>query len=325
MRLAIAVAMLWAVAAINVFWVEAATIYSPDNAGRREVLHHAVLSGELPAGAASWDELGANTVGLRLAVPWLAERIHVATGVSLGAAYQLIEFVATMGTLALLFLLLARELPKEHAILGCLYLAAVLPLSAFLHYFQPWDKPALAFWIAGAMLILADAVVPATVVVAIAVLVKFDAVVLPVLYVLANMRRLKPRALALRSLPLWVASIVPFAVLQGLRPAASEPRDLVAQAIDNIAAFRDTWFAYPPMIGFLLPVTLGALGFSRASREQRSMYVFALGVLGILAATTNFVEIRAEFAPLTLMLPCALVGLGRILHDDGRAERPMTP
>ncbi len=316
-----AILLLWAIAAVNVFWVGRATIYSPGLEARRESLHRAVLSGDLPEGVRTWDEIGANSSALRPAVPWVAERIATATGLPLGLAYQLIEFAAILGAIAALFLVLRRWVPAERAVLGCLYLGVVLPLSYFSHYFHPWDKPALALWLAAAALMLADAVVPAALVIGLAVLVKFDAVVLPALYMLVHARRTKARAFAPRAALLWLAAIAPFLLLRWMRPDAAEPRELVPQLVANIQVFRETWYAYPPLIAFLLPVSLGALGWTDSTRAERALYGFALGVLGILAATTNFVEVRAELAPLALLLPCALRGFERLAGRPDGAPR----
>jgi len=310
------IVLVWAIAAGNAFWVGGATLYAPAMQQRRDTLHRAVLSGELPAGVGSWSEIGANSAALRLAVPWLAERMASMTGLRLATTYQLIEWGSIAFAIAMLFLLLRRYFPTERALIGCLYLGSVLPLSYFAHYFHPWDKPALALWLAASVLLLADAVVPAGVVICLAVLVKFDAVVLPALYMFLYAGRMKASRLAARSAYLWLAAIVPFVMLLWLRPGAAEPRHVIGQLVANARAFRETWYVYPPMIGLLLPVILGALGLKRASRAERAMYVFGLAVLAILAATTNFMEVRAQLPALTLLLPSALHGLGRLAGTE---------
>ncbi|MGD8276970.1 MAG: hypothetical protein PVH00_03040, partial [Gemmatimonadota bacterium] len=252
-RYVAAVVLVWAIASVNVFWVGGATLYSASMQERRESLHRAVLSGELPAGVGSWNEVGANTAALRPAVPWLAEQTASVTGLRLATAYQLIEWTSIAIAIAMLFLILHRFVSLERALIGCLYVGVVLPLSYMAHYFQPWDKPALALWLAAAFLLLTDAVIPAGAVIALAVLVKFDAVVLPALYMLLYAGRGKASRFATRSAYLWLTALVPFALLQWLRPGASEPRHPVGQLTANAGVFREMWYAYPPMIGFLLP------------------------------------------------------------------------
>jgi len=319
-RLLAGLALLWAIAAVNVLWVGSVTIYSPEREARRAVLHRAVLDGELPDSISNWSSLGANSVALRPVVPWLAEELASWTHLDLGRCYQLIEFVSVILALAVLFAILKRTLSPTMALIGCLYLAAMLPLSYFMHYFHPWDKPALALWLIAVALLLMDRVFIASLVISLAVLVKFDAVVVPMLYVLLFAKRMEGRRFMTRLALLCGAAIVPFAAVMMVRPAADEPRDIAEQFVINVRAFGDNWYMYPPFIGLALPLILGGIGFRRASYEERALYIFAATIAAILFLTTNFIEIRAEFVPVALSLPCAAHGLERFL-----AEQPDRP
>jgi hypothetical protein len=312
--------LLWSIAAVNALWIGSATIYAPEHEARRALLHRAVLEGELPAGATDWSSLGANSIALRPLVPWLAETLSTWLHIDLGRCYQLIEFVAIILALAILFVILKRTLAPPMAFIGCLYFSALLPLSYFMHYFHPWDKPSLALWLIAVLLLLMDRVVPAGLVIAVSVLVKFDAVVVPMLYVLLFAKTMERRRFVPRFAYLCSAAVIPFTALMMLRPAAEEPRDLIEQFARNVQSFVGNWYMYPPLIGLALPLIFGAFGFRRASPEQRALYIFAVTIAAILFLTTNFIEIRAEFVPLALMLPCAMRGLERFL-----TPQPMRP
>lgn len=312
---------LWAIAATNVFWIGSATLYSPDLEMRRAILHEAILVGKLPAGVNSWSSLGANSAAMRPLVSWIADGL-VGAGFSLDRSYQLIEFVSIVAALALLFELMKRSTSTDRALLACGWVAAVLPLSYFLHYFHPWDKPSLALWLIAVLLMLDDRILFASIAIALAVLVKFDAVVLPLLYVLLFAGRATWKRFVPRLTVLTTAAVVPFTTLVMLRPTAAEPRDVGQQLAVNVHDFLQRWYMYPPAIGLVLPLALGAVGFRLAAHAERALYVLALVILLILLLTTNFVEIRAEFVPLVLMLPCASRGLDRLLSTaPGSTER----
>jgi hypothetical protein len=315
-RLLAGLTLLWSISAVNVLWIGSATIYSPEREAQRAMLHRAVLDGELPEGAASWSSLGANSIALRPGVPWLADKLSRSMHLDLGRSYQFIEFASVMLALAVLFGLLRRTLTLPMALIGCLYVSALLPLSYFMHYFHPWDKTSLALWLTAVVLLLADRVFTASLIIALAVVVKFDVVVIPMLYVLLFARAMHWRRFLPRLALLCGAAVIPFTALLMLRPAAEEPRDLVEQFTQNAQTFVDKWYMYPPLIGLALPMIMGAIGFRRASHDERALYVFAITIAAILFVTTNFIEIRAEFVPMALSLPCAAHGLDRFFDRE---------
>ena len=91
--------------------------------------------------------LGVNTTNIRIGTVYAAEAIHRATGLSISRVYRVMDTVALFAALPLVFWLFRRMASREYALLAMLYVGSILPLTYFLFYFHPWDRPTLVLWI----------------------------------------------------------------------------------------------------------------------------------------------------------------------------------
>jgi hypothetical protein len=233
--------------------------------------------------------------------------------------YRLLDTVALFAVLGLLFFYLRQTAPPSHSVAGFLYVAAILPLTYFFAYFQPWDRVSLACWIGLIMLLRAKRLIAFTVLLAFSMTIKFDTILLPGLYLLANISRDNWRRVVLRSALMFGVS---FAVLVGLivlLPRGFEGGSMAAQLLINLRGLRATLFSYPPLLGFLLPFILAVIGLRQADRFSRACVAFGTLLLVPLVASTNFIEIRAELPMLVLLLPAACKGLAILCREESDA------
>lgn len=300
-------------------WVGEATIYSAEMMDRRAELHDALITNELPPGT-TWRDFGSNGANIRLASVRLAEWTDRFTPLDLRQAYKAIDSVFLFLSIILLFGLLADREGRVYALLGTTYLVMILPLTYFLHYLAPWDRMSLATWIIGIWLIARNRPGWLAVWLVVAMTVKFDIVLLPVLYFLAWAERDTWKPIALRTATLFAITFGAYAALNLLVPYGSFPRDISTIIAGNFRAMRMHGLAYPPLLGFGLPMLLAAIGFRTADRFARAAALTALPLLAVLFVLTNFQEIRAEVPEIVLLLPAALHGLRRLLEPAGTAE-----
>src|SRR5688572_3378853 len=307
-------------------WVGRATIYRPELVPRIENAHEAILHNRVPDGA-SWSKHGLNSTNIRVGSVFLAEGITRVSGLSVPTAYRLLDTVALFATLVLLLVFLGRVVPAPYAVIGAMAFAAALPLSYQLFYFHPWDRLSLLGWTALLMMLerrrfgLFAAALP------VAMLVKFDVVLLPALYFLltapmpplAGDRPALVRS-ALSTAGLFAITFGVYWALQAWRPGGFEPVAYGPLAIHNVNMLRDLKLAYPPFLGLGLPLLLALVGFSRSERFARSCAVFAGLLLLVFIVKARFEEFRALVPVFLLLLPAALVGLQSIT-DPGELRR----
>src|SRR5437868_11233242 len=180
-------------------WIGEVTLYQPALAERKMALHEAILRNRLPEHT-SWTQLGAaNGSNIRIAPVYFAEAVWRATGLSVLKTYKLIDTIALFVTFLLLFAYLHQTSSTVYALVGLLYVAAILPLTYFFAYFQPWDRPSLVCWLALLMLLRRQRLVAFTVLLAFSITIKYDTLLLPGLYLFANATRRNWRQPALRS------------------------------------------------------------------------------------------------------------------------------
>jgi hypothetical protein len=309
--LAVALAAMASVA--NQYWVGGATIYSADLADRRARLHQAILTNRLPPGEESWSGMGGNGTNLRAATVRVAAAVQAATGWSLTRVYAVQDTVALFLALLLVFALLEAVAGSGLALVGLLYVAAVLPLTYFVHYFHPWDRPSLMMWVLALLLLRRRWWVPLAAALAVGVLIKPDIIIFPLLVFLVEVDVRRPvRALVVAGL----LAVVTFGVYAALRSAyggSADPVPMAVQVSRNLRDLVSLGAAYPPLLALSLPVALGIAGYRRADRFGRSAVLFAGFFATILILRSNFVEVRAHMPLLVLLGPAALVGVQSLI------------
>jgi hypothetical protein len=150
---------------------------------------------------------------------------------------------------------------------------------------------------------------------------QYDTVLLPGLYWLSVTRENWRRTTVVTAL-MFSISFGTFALLRIIRPGGFDPLPLAPLLATTFEDFRSMWMAYPPALGFAIPLVLTAIGFSSAERFSRASAVFGVFLFVPFLVASNFAEFRAEVPILLLLLPCTLRGLQILLGEDLRAQRP---
>jgi hypothetical protein len=300
-------------------WIGSETIYSPEFRENRVMMHQAILDNELPDSIRSWRSVGGNGVNTRLLTVWASEGIHRVSGFKVLDSYRILETLGLFACCVFLFLFLSTRSGPHYALIGVLYFGAILPLTYFLHFFHPWDRPSLMFWILALWFIRSRRLSLFLPVLVLGMLVKHDMLFLPVLIFLVEASPANWKKPGLVSLSLLVLTV---GLMVGLRLLVSDGADYgfsLARVMDQISGNLDTMRAlnlsYPPFLALGLPIALAVYGFSRADRFSRASVLFFCLQGGILFARSNFVEVRAEMPLLMLLLPAALVGLQRVFQE----------
>jgi hypothetical protein len=296
-------------------WIGERTIYSAEMMEAREVAHAAIYTNHLPPGVRTWDSIGMNGVNIRIGVVALAELLHRVSGARVGHVYHVIDSVALFTSFVLLFLFLRRRAPDAQALVGVLFYAALMPLTYFLYRYHPWDRVSFLLWLVLVMLLERRRLVAFGVVLAAAVFVKYDVVVLPGLYFLMEVNRQSWRRVTIQTIGLFAVGFAVYLALLQVFPGGSEDRQLLHQMRLNLTVFREMHLRYPPLLMFGFIGTLALYGLRFTDRFGRACAAMAVLVSIPLFVMTNFVEVRAETMMLLLLLPAALAGMSRLLED----------
>ena len=300
-------------------WVGSATIYKPELASRIRETHQTIVDNRIPAGE-TWSDRGLNTTNIRIGTVFLAEGLHRATGVDVTKIYRLVDTVMLFASLLLLVVFLRRVVPPPYALLGATAFAAVLPLTYQLFYFHPWDRLSLFFWILLLMVLHSGRFVLFAALLAVAMIIKFDVILLPGLFFLITVPPLHDRPGVIRSVmrtgALFVLTFGIYWALQMIRPGGFEPVPLGALAAENLQTLRDFGLSYPPLLGFSAPLLLAAIGFRASERFVRACAVFAMLLLAIYVVRARFDEFRTEVPVYLLLLPAALVGVRSLCERE---------
>jgi hypothetical protein len=309
-------------------WIGGQTIYAPAVESRVTAAHEAILHNQ-PAGGVSWDSLGMNGVNTRLGVVYLAEALHRTAGESIPQAYHTIDTVALAAGMLLLLLYLRRQVGEPLALAGALFVATLLPLTYQLFYFHPWDRVSFVLWIALLWLLAEERLVLFALLLPVAVFVKYDVILLPLLYGLHVMMRDQraPWRVPVRTVAvvagLLLVSFGTHYALQAWRPGGAVPHsawDMLRRNADNAVNMGIAW---PPLLAFPVPVLLAALGFRAARPWAQACALFGVFLLAVFALQSNFAEVRAQVPVLLLLMPAALQALGAILvpSESGMSYR----
>jgi len=317
LRMALLVCFVGAVTLIDQVWVGSLTVYSDARIQAREASHEAVLHNRLPPGVSSWGAMGANGTNVRILTVWTVEGLHRLSGVSVDKCYRLVETVSLFLFLLALWLYLRHWFEPTLAMLGLASVAAILPLTYFFHFYQPWDKPSWLAWVLLLILLRSGQLVVFALLLAVSVTIKYDTVLLPALYFLAAGSRGRILRSMLVAASLFVASFGTYYLLRVLIPGGFATRSAVAFAQSNLSALSYWNLRYPPLLALGIPGVLGAVGWSAVDRFIRACYIFGLLLLPVFFLQTNFIEVRALIPVLVLLLPAALAGFRRLSGGAG--------
>ena len=84
----------------------------------------------------------------------------------------------------------------------------------------------------------------------------------------------------------------------------------------NIGAIVRMNVTSPPLLAHFIPAVLAIVGWSRADQVARAGVLFGLCVLvPIWFVGSNFHEVRAQLPLTILLLPAAMLGLQRLVHN----------
>lgn len=287
-------------------------IYTLELEDRRVAYHDAIFNNN-PVGH-KWGDRGDSAVNIRILTVYLVEYAHRLTGISLLKTYKLVDMAAIFASLILSFLFFKRSYTAEIALIAILYLGSILPLTYAYHAFHPYDRPGLLLWILFAWAVRDDRFYLAIPILLIAVLNKYDAVVLPGLYFLTHLSRTRFVPVVVRTIALFALTFGLFFLLRSLLPGGFADTDIVAELQHNIELLLRMNLRYPPLLAFGLPLGLAIYGWRAGDQFSRAGFLMALAILlGPLFLLTNFEEVRAEMGALFLLLPLALAGLERAM------------
>ena len=321
-----AVALMWLLATIAIglqSWLGDQTIYSRSLEQQREVFHFAILANEAPGGA-GWGAVGALSIQKRVGVVYLAEALRKSTGLAVGKIYKGLDTLFLFVSLLSLFFYLRRWLPDIYCLLGVLYFCTALPLTYFFQLFHPWDRLQLAIWIGLLWLVADRRFILLAVGLLASILVKFDTILLPFLYLLANIDQIRWRRTGLESLALLVLAIGAYFAVGRFFPAPLDNasfdwNNAHAMLLRNAQVFADLSIRFPPLLVHALPVFLSLFFLRSKERFVWASVVFALGLTAVYMLFSNYEEVRAHMVVLVLVLPSALISL-RYFLEPGAAR-----
>ena len=295
---------------VQIDFVGSRTIYNADIVSLRVAAHAYILNNEVPPGG--WASAGGNGTNLRIGVVYLAEGIVKATGAGLHHVYLAIDLVGTFFALLALYGFLSRWFEPETCLLAVLYLGCVLPITYAFGWFHPWDRVSLLLWISVIWAIAADRVWVAAAFLSVAVVVKYDALALPGLYLFAHATRRNLSETLVKTGALTACALAVFALLLHFLPGGFEPKDHARQIVSNLGDLISQFPSHPPLLAFGLPLALAAFGAKSADRFAKGAAFFGVLMLVPHFVLTNFLEVRAQLGIFVLLCPAALHGLHRL-------------
>lgn len=299
------------------------TVYSLDKAAKRAELHQAILENKPFRG--DWVENKTNNVNVRILAVYAVAFASRVTGIGHARLYKLLDMVTLFATLMLLVLYLKKWARLEYCIIAVLFLGAILPMTYAFHFFHPWDRPGALLWLLFAWAVRENSIGACALILFVSILNKYDSIILPGLYFMAHVSRADWKAVTVRTMGLLVVSVATYAALRIGLPDGAFPRDIPENLARNLERILALNIAFPPMLGFSLPMILVVIGWRAADRFSRASFVFGLFVLmGPLFFLTYFDEIRAQIGVFFLMLPAALIGLQSVLvgtHHESDPQR----
>ena len=166
-----------------------------------------------------------------------------------------------------------------------------------------------------------DRVLLAIIPLVLAVATKWDAVVLPGLYLLAWATAESWKPVAAKTALMIAASLGVYAILRSALPGGFAEKDAIGILAANL---RDLWslnITHPPVLAFAIPAVLMILGFRHPDRFVKASAAFGLMLFLPLATGAVFREVRAEMIVLIAILPAALFGFAQLIEREQRSSK----
>lgn len=304
-------------------WVGDETIYAKDIEERREQFHFAILANE-PPGGKGWGDVGGLSIQKRVGVVYLAEGIRLyILRIPVGKIYKLLDAVFLFISLIALFIYLRKWLPETYSLIGVLYFSAALPLTYSFQLFHPWDRPQLAIYILLLILVSERKFLFLCIGLSISVAVKFDTVLLPILYFLSYFEKQWRVRVVVETATLFLLAFGLDAFLEKLFPAPLDPSRFSLEAVQqiastNVASWLQSPLRFQPFLVHALPATLALLYLPSRCRFISASLVFALILSVVYFSLTRYEEVRAHMIVLVLLMPAALISLKRLLDSESR-------
>lgn len=304
-----AIALICAISAIAITKIIGdLTVYGEDNDAKRQQMHTAILQNAPPEGK-TWGELGANNLNVRVAVVMVAEFLSAQTEYPVDFIYRTIDLVCLFVGLIFVYYLLTQWFSRPVALMGLLLFCTLLPFTMLDHYFHPWDRPMLLLWSSMIWATTQNRLVAFTLLYALAVVVKLDAILAVGMVWFARVRFddwIRPTMIAAA---IAVLGALVLGALVLLFPGGQEPIDIAAQLKRNFDVSMSRGAAYPPLLVHGSLFLLGLLGWKFAVSALKRLWLFGLVLLIPHLLLTNFVEVRAQVGTVLCMLPLAIYGL----------------
>jgi len=295
-------------------WVGDVTIYRGNYEGRPLEMHQGILTNKPPAGG-SWSAVGANGVNIRVFTVYLAEFLHRLSAQSVYRCYRLIDSLSLFFVFIGLFLYLRYWVNELYCVIGTLYVSVVLILTYHFGFFHPWDRLGLLVWIWLLALLRAKRLPAFAALLAVAMTLKPDVMLLPGLYGLYTVDRQRwarevSITLALFALTFGIHLALQWWLPGGFDVASPSIVARIAHVLKrNLDALWALKLAYPPLLAFLLPCIFATVGLLSRERFVICSVAFAVAMSIPYILLMNFQEVCAEMPLLLLLLPAALTGL----------------
>jgi hypothetical protein len=172
--------------------------------------------------------------------------------------YKGIDLICIWLVLIVFFAYLHEQFTAWESALACLYFAAILPLTFAFHFYHPYDRASLVAWLLGIWCARAQRFWEFSAVTILAVLIKYDAIVLPGLYFYGNATPQTWRKYAFQASAI---GIILFSMFVGLFLLLSgfyvwiDYADLILRNFEMMV-----WnnLLYPPILAFGLPAVLAS-------------------------------------------------------------------
>lgn len=305
----IAIALICAMTAIAITKnIGDVTVYAEENETKRHQMHDAILE-NLPPEGKTWNDVGANNLNVRVAIVEIATVLSDVTGLSVDSVYRLIDLASLFAALVLIYYGLKSWFPPGHSLVGLLVVCALLPLTMLDHHFHPWDRPMLFLWSAMICAAARNRLIAFTLLYAMAIMVKLDAVMAVGMVWFIKVKTDDWRRPTLETAAIGIVGALTLGALVALFPGGQEPFDIAKQVSHNFEIAREQGIAYPPLLAHGLMFALGLIAWKSAGDMSKRLWLFGLVMLIPHLLVTNFVEVRAQVGTILCMLPLALRGL----------------
>jgi len=296
------------------------TIYSPAHRTERMLLHEAILANSPPKGL-TWREIGAGGTNIRILTVYLADGLHRLTNADVNTIYKNIDTASMIVFLTMAFYYFEQMSGTVYALAGVLYMVFSFVTTYSFYYFHPWDRLSLVVWLLLLIAIKKKQFPAVAGLLVIGMLIKFDVILVPALYLAYCFNRNSAVKSVGRTLMLFTVTIGVYWALDKHFHAASaadasqSTYQLLLHGLKkNLRVFSAMWLTYPPLTVFGLSLSFSAyyLIFLREyDRFATVSAIFGIMMFGPYLAV-NFHETRALMPILLLLMPSVLLGLRKL-------------